>query len=233
MIQKLKKLEGFKPSASPEPPTMKITPSEVYELILRLDDEINLIYKDSLSQSALKSFREVLDKNIPFDKTPSDAYNNLWKISYELDAILNQDYTPNETFVLAKNIENDIEDIAKHFLSKKIKLKEKEIKSKRPSDVFAESVKLLDKLQYIKDRGNLKSVKTAIPKDKFITPTSVYNALRIISATISEIHVYYNINSHIDSPVHALNKTPSDVYSVLELANRTLDIVLKDSSYED
>ena len=232
-IQKLKKLEGFYPSASPSSPTTKITPSEVYELILRLDDEINLIYSNNASHFTLKSYREVLNKQIPLDKTPSDAYNNLWKISYELDAILNQDYTPNETFVLAKKIEQDIKIIAKHFLQKEIKLQIKELKSKRPSDVFVQSVKLLDKLQQVKDRGNLKSVKTAIPKDKIITPTSVYNALRIISATISEIRVYYNIENHGKTPVHALNKTPSDVYSVVELANRTLDLFLEDSSYED
>ena len=232
-IQKLKKLEGFKPSESPSSPTTEITPSEVYELILRLDDEINLIYSDSLTHWGLKSYREVIDKKIPFDKTPSDAYNNLWKISYELDAILNQDYTPNETFVLAKKIENDIKVIVQHFLARGITLKQKEIKSKRPSDVFRESVKLLDKLQIIKNRGNLKSVKTAIPKDKIITPTSVYNALRIISATISEIHVYYNIGNQVNSPIKAVDKTPSDVYSVVELANRTLDTLLMDSSYED
>ena len=232
-IQKLKELEGFFPSATPLSPTTNITPSEVYELILRLDDEINLIYSRHDSHLMLKSYREVLDKKIPLDKTPSDAYNNLWKISYELDAILNQDYTPNETFVLAKKIENDIQILTEYFLGKKIKLKPKELKSKRPSDVFVASVELLDKLQQIKDRGNLKSVKTAIPKDKVITPTSVYNALRIISATISEIRVFYSIETHEVAPIHALNKTPSDVYSVVDLVNRTLDIFLMDSSYEN
>ena len=232
-IQKLKKLEGFKASEFPSPPTTKITPSEVYELILRLDDEINLIYNNSFSRWNLKSYREVFDKNIPLDKTPSDAYNNLWKISYELDGILNQEYTPNETYILAKKIESNIKLIVKHFLIVDVDLKKKEIKSKRPSDVFMEAEHLLDRLQIVKNRANMKSVKTAIPKDKYITPTSVYNALRIISATLSEIHVYYGINHYDTTYVNATNKTPADVYSVVELANRTLDLLLKDSSYED
>jgi len=228
-LAKLKELEGFKPSQSPGPPTTKITPSEVYELILRLDDELNLVYKGE----NLKSYRETFNKKQYIDKTPSDAYDNLWKISYELDSMLNQDYTPNETYLLAKKIEDDISAITHYFLKKNVKLKLRKTGSKKPSDVFNESLKLLDKLQIIKDRGNLKSVKTAIPKDEVITPTSVYNALRIISATISEIHVYYGITVKNYTSVKAENKSPSDVYSVVELSNRTINRVLKDSSYEN
>jgi len=228
-LAKLKELEGFKPSESPGPPTTKITPSEVYELILRLDDELNLIYKDY----KLKAYREVLDKKQYSDKTPSDVYDNLWKVSYELDSILNQDYTPNETYILAKKIEKDIGAISKHFLKKDFKLKIKKFGSKTPEDVFNQSLKLLDKLQVVKDRGNLKSVKTAIPKDDIVTPTSVYNALRIISATISEIHVYYGITSPTSGITQVDNKTPSDVFSVVELANRVMKTVLEDSSYEN
>ena len=228
-IAKLKELEGFKPSQFPESPTTKITPSEVYELILRLDDEITLLYGHEDSGS----YREIFNNQQYTDKTPSDVYDNLWKISYELDSMLNQDYTPNETYLLAKKIENDVSAISNYFLKKKIHLKLKKNGSKKPADVFNEALKLLDKLQVVKDRGNLKSVKTAIPKDKIITPTSVYNALRIISATISEIHVYYGISPHNHNNIVAENKTPADVYSVVDLANRTMKKVLIDSSYEN
>jgi hypothetical protein len=105
--------------------------------------------------------------------------------------------------------------------------------SKKPSDVFALSLKLLDTLQTIKDRGNLKSVKTTIPEDKVITPTTVYNALRIISATISEINIFYEIKYTIKRQIDVSNKTPSDVYSVVEHSIRVVQSTLKDSSYEN
>ena len=232
-VAKLKQLEGFKPSQSPDSPTIKITPSEVYELILRLDDEINLLYSKYDKEHPLQSYREILEKKQYVDKTPSDAYDNLWKISYELDSILNQDYTPNETFVLAKKIEQDLQAIGKYFLNKNITIKKTKVDSKRPSDVFEESLKLLDKLQLVKERGDLVSVKTAIPKDKVITPTSVYNALRIISATVSEIQVYYGITNNNYTNIHVSDKTPTDVYEVVQTLNDIVNQVLEDSNYEN
>jgi len=227
-IEKSKQLEGYRASQTPTAPRVKITPSEVYELIVRLEDEINMLYAQEL-----KSFNFRFAKKYYTDKTPSDAYDNLWKISYELDSILNQDYTPNETYVNAKNIELDTLNLSYAFLGKDFNIMTQEVTSKKPSDVFALSIDLLDSLQMIKDRGNLKSVKTAIPKDKILTPTSVYNALRIISATISELNIYYNVKQADRMIVDAKNKTPSDVYSVLNHANGVLLNILKDSSYEN
>ena len=227
-MEKLKQLEGYRLSQTPTAPRLKITPSEVYELIVRLDDEVNLLYSKELKATSF-----VFSKKQYIDKTPSDAYDNLWKISYELDSILNQDYTPNETYVLAKNIELDTINLSRKLLGKDFNIVTKKVESKKPSDVFALSINVLDSLQNIKDRGNLKSVKTAIPKDKVLTPTSVYNALRIISATISELNIYYGVNQIDGKTIDAKNKTPSDVYSVLNHANRVLLNILKDSSYED
>jgi hypothetical protein len=227
-VAKLKQLEGFKPSESPIAPDSKITPSEVYELILRLDNEINLLYSRELQSSEFFFVKKQYS-----DKTPSDAYDNLWKISYELDSILNLAYTPNETYLLARNIELDILNLTHFFLSKNIKIDRDRYTSKKPSDVFALSLKLLDMLQVVKDRGNLKSVKTTIPQDKVITPTSVYNALRIISATISEINIYYGMKNSVKVTMDVTNKTPSDVYSLVDHSIKVLKTILEDSSYEN
>ena len=231
-VAKLKRLEGFLPSQVPVSATTKITPSEVYELILRLDDELGLIYKEIFMDTPiLNSYRELLYKQHYTKKTPSDAYDNLWKISYELDAILNEEYTPNETYILAKKIENNLLEMEKFFVGKVVKVENKRYKSKRPSDVFFKSLKILKKLEFIKQRGNFKSAKVTIPKDEIITPTSVYNALRIISATISEIEVYYSIpksrkNWNIDS-----DKTPTDVYEVVQNAELILTNIIEENRY--
>jgi len=229
-VAKLKELEGFKPSEVPSSPNTKITPSEVYELILRLDDEINLLYKGSLH---LASYRNTMNKREYNDKTPSDVYNNLWKLSYELDAILNQEYTPNETYVLALKIRNDLLAMEDFFTTIPSIPKEKKYHSKRPFDVFTQSDNLMDILQNIKNRGNLKSVKIALPRDEVITPTSVYNALRIISGTISEVRVHYGIESSKDFTYQPKDKTPSDVYSIVENATQVANEILKDDNYED
>ena len=228
-VAKIRELEGFKPSQTPSAPNTKITPSEVYELILRLDDEINLLYPNY----NLTAYRDYLNKKEYNDKTPSDVYDNLWKLSYELDAILNQEYTPNETFVLAKKIENDLQEISKFFTGKKITVESHTYKNRRPSDVFVMSQNLMDSLQEIKRRGNISSAKIALPQDKSITPTTVYNALRIISGTISEIRIYYGIEERDIDLKKVDNKTPSDVYEVTERANNITKKILEDRSYEN
>jgi len=228
-IAKLREIEGFKPSQIPSAPNTKITPSEVYELILRLDDEINLLYPNY----NLTAYRDYLDKKEYNDKTPSDVYNNLWKLSYELDAILNQEYTPNETYVLAQKIENDLQEIAKFFTKKEIRVETVQHKNKRPSDVFLMSINLMNTLQEIKKRGNITSAKIALPQDNSITPTTVYNALRIISGTISEIRIYYGIEEKNIKLQQVDNKTPSDVYGVTERATKIAKQILQDRSYEN
>ena len=232
-VEKLKELEGFRPSQIPPSPDTKITPSEVYELILRLDDEIDLLYNKENPDYKLISYRDYMDKKEYSDKTPSDVYNNLWKISYELDTILNQDYTPNETFILAKSIKNDIKKLACFFTESALNINIKSYTSKRPADVFEKSVFVMDQLQEIKDRGNLKSVKVSLPKDRIITPTTVYNALRIISGTISEIRVYYGVKRSTTTVELVSDKTPSDVYQIVEESSSLLKKILQDSSYEN
>ena len=231
-IAKLKKLEGFKGSEVAESATKRITPSEVYELILRLDDELSLVYKGSLSSNpVLNSYRELHSKKHYKKKTPSDVYDNLWRISYELDAILNEEYTPNETYILARKIENDILKMQQYFLENPKKIEKKNFKAKRPSEVFTKSLEILKELEFIKERGNFKSAQITIPQDEVITPTSVYNALRIISATISEIDVYYEIaRSPVVVQVKA-DKTPTDVYRVVEYAQRLVAQIIAEDSY--
>ncbi|WP_151900846.1 hypothetical protein [Sulfurimonas hydrogeniphila] len=230
---KLKSLEGFYPSQIPDAPNTKITPSEVYELILRLDDEINLVYNTKKYNYNFISYRNYLEKKIYQDKTPSDVYNLLWKISYELDTILNQEYTPNETYILAVKLYKNIQTVSYHLTQKQILVPLLKYESKAPSDVFMQSLQLMQTLTKIKKRGNLNSATLTIPRDKIITPNSVYNALRLISGTVSELRVYYNIQEHTTalSQKTPKNKTPSDVFSVLEATNKLAQQILKDSTY--
>ncbi|SFV62958.1 hypothetical protein MNB_SM-5-783 [hydrothermal vent metagenome] len=231
-VAKLKIMNGFLPSQIPDSPNRKITPSEVYEIILRLDDEINLLYNSKKYNYNLVAYRNFLDKKIYQDKTPSDVYHNLWQLSYELDTILNKEYTPNETYILASKIKKDISYLATYLTKREINILQKSHETKSPRDVFKQSLLLMKRLDAIKRRGNLQSPSITIPKDKIITPNSVYNALRIIGGTISELHIYYDIE-HNNNNNNNNNKTPSDVYSVVESTNEIAKEILEDSSYEN
>ncbi|ADN08688.1 hypothetical protein [Sulfurimonas autotrophica] len=231
-VSRLKALEGFYPSQIPDAPNTKITPSEVYELILRLDDEINLIYNAKKYNYNFISYRNYLDKKIYQDKTPSDVYNKLWKISYELDTILNQQYTPNETYTLALKLYKNVQIISDNFLHKHINIAMLPHEARSPHDVFLQSLQLMKILTKIKKRGNVDSATIAIPRDKIITPNSVYNALRLISGTVSELHIYYGMEYKGNKSNKIFQgKTPSDIYSVIEATNTLTKQILKDGSY--
>ena len=236
-VERLKILNGFHPSQIPDSPNTKITPSEVYELIIRLDEEINLLYNSKKYGYHLTAYRDSLDKKEYQDKTPSDVYHNLWQLSYELDTILNQQYTPNETFVLASKLYKDISLLANILIKKDVNIRFKKYKTKSPRDVFYKSLELMRTLEKIKQRGDIQSVSISIPQSKEITPNVVYNALRIIDGTLSELHVHYDIehnnNNNNNNNNKISNKTPSDVYSVIEATNTIADAILKDSSYEN
>ena len=239
-VEKLKILNGFYPSQIPDSPNTKITPSEVYEIILRLDDELNLLYNSEKYDYHLVPYREYTDKKAYQDKTPSDVYHNLWQLSYELDTILNQQYTPNETYALASRLKKEVQALATRLLPKPVHVQPKIYETKSPRDVFFQSLKLMQQLEQIKQRGNINSVTISIPKSKEITPNSVYNGLRIITGTVSEIHVHYNIdaegsgyNNNNNNNNKITNKTPSDVYSIVEMTNNIAKAILEDKNYEN
>ncbi len=235
---RLKVQMGFFMSEVPNEPLREITPNEVYEMAIRLDGIVTiLLHKAGYTQAQEYIYK--LDKHIPPNKTPSDVYHNMWKISNTLDVLLASEYTPNETFALSNRIHAKI--IA---LLDKMKIRKKDIKeiesgsysisSKSPADVFALTLELYQRIKDTQNRLNMTKSNIVIPKEKIITPNTVYNALRIINASINEILIYKNIDEEqIRYPRQNIKgKTPTDVYiNVLKL-QKLLGLLYKESAYE-
>jgi hypothetical protein len=233
-VIKFKSKEGFYKSNIPDQPFRKITPSEVYEQVERLNSIITLILKKNYN-SNVKEYKYIFNKKKYSNKTPSDVYNNLWLISKILDQLVGTSYTPNETYVLARNIEKNIDAINKYFKLKNTKIETIIVKNnKSPKEVFDESLKLYETFKKINTRANIKGENIIIPKEKNTTPTTVYNALRIIIASLNEFMITYNIisNENVKYTNNTINdKTPTDVYKVIKRANIKLNRLLKDENY--
>ena len=229
---KFKKLEGFYKSDVPAQPFKKVTPDEVYELVTRLDSIVTLILQKNYDKE-IREYKYIVSKNIVTDKTPSDVYNNLWKISNILDRLRGSVYTPNETYILAQEIVGSIDSILSYFAIKNPKIKAYSVDVKRPRDVLNESLQLYNTLQKVRLRANIKTQKIEIPKEKVITPNSVYNALRIIIASINSFKISYAIAQQSAKHVkeHTANKTPSDVFKLIHNANSKLQRLFEDDKY--
>jgi len=227
---KFKTSEGFFKSDIPTQPFKNVTPSEVYELVDRLDSITSLIIYKNYNQQ-VKQYKYQFSKNQYSNKTPSDVYNNLWKISRKLDRLLGTEYTPNETYMLATEINIKVNAIINHFkLTANVAIPDRSTKS--PRDVFMASIALYDVLKKARVRANIKSKIIIIPVEDKITPNSVYNALRIITASINSFNIHYGIviPDKICSNT-VTGKTPTDVYKLITQASNKLNGLFTDENY--
>ncbi|MBL0708160.1 MAG: hypothetical protein JJW00_03840 [Sulfurimonas sp.] len=228
---RFKEMEGFYKSNIPSQPFREVTPDEVYELVNRIDVTLTLILRKNYDKS-IKEYKYLLSKKITANKTPSDVYNNLWKISDNIDRLSGSTYTPNETYILAQKIDRNIDDILNYFQVKNDKISLNEASVKSPRDVFNESIKLYETLKKTRRRANIQTQNITIPQEKNITPNSVYNALRIIIASINSFKISYSIaqNKVIDQE-SVTGKTPTDVYKLVKLSNIKLNKLFEDDKY--
>ncbi|NPA88549.1 hypothetical protein [Caminibacter pacificus] len=235
---RLKTQMGFYPSQVPEAPLRKITPNEVYEMVIRLDGIITILL-NSMGYKT-EEYIYMTDKKIPRGKTPSDVYFNLWKISNTIDVLLASEYTPNETFLLSKKMKNKILVLLKHMHIKKSAIQHTLQRSetyinKTPKDVFLLTEKLFSLIKKTQKRFNIEISNIVIPQEKIITPNTVYNALRITNASINELLIKKNVNEEEIPKIYEIpkNKTPDDVYKNVEDMIELLKLLFNEADYEN
>ncbi len=210
-------------------PIRTITPSEVFDLTLRLDSEFALIHQQDESKMELYG-TEVNIQEFE-DKNPSDVFYNMQKISNLLDTILGSEgFTPNDVYLEARLIKQDLEAIS-HHLGNRIP---EELWSApilrphtEPKDVLAQAQKVLKLIIKAKRRAGMFRIKNiSVTPDEEITPTIVYNEIRLIKTELNEFKVFLNINTqkHRSSPYS--DKRPADTLQVLEGVTAALQHLL-------
>jgi len=231
-INKLRVKDKLYKVAIPLSPTKEKSTDAVNELLLMIDDELSII----MERNGIKNVQRwsyIFNRKKYSGKSPSDVYHNLWKISSIIDVFRGVKYTPNETYILAKKLEQRIDNIVNYLTVNRKLVDIHQSSTKRASDVFFLSLKLYDILVKVEKRANISIGSVEIPKEKSITPDSVYNALRVINATLIELNIHFGIDSSVDEVVIDKRKTPSDVYDVVYRSYEMLKTLLEDSSYEN
>lgn len=231
---RLKIQMGFFPSQIPTAPFRAITPSEVYELILRLDGIVTILLRAS-GETGVEEYIYQHSHTVYTDKTPSDVYYNLWKISKMLDLLSGSEYTPNETYALAMKIDEKSKMLLKYFnLNCPPNTVEKKFRGKRPKDVYHLTRILNAAIAKIQKRANMSVTAIKLPDEDVITPNTVYNALRIINASVNEILIHLNIDAEDieQKRFQAKGKTPSDVYQVVQKTIDQIELMFLEECYE-
>jgi len=227
---KLRTQEGFFKSKVPTKPFRKITKSEVYELIQRLDSSITLIVQKNYNENQ-KLYHHIINRKKYTNKSSSDVYYNLSIISNTIDELSGTQYSPNETYLLAIKIEKKI-DVILDFFDIKNKYLPKEFYNKNPNDVFNITYNLFNTLKRVNLRANIHTENVIMPREKNITPNTNYNKLRLVTASIDEFSINFGIDTElITTHLKTSDKTSTDVYEVVYRANEKLNGILINENY--
>ncbi len=228
-VSRLRRQVGFGELVVPEFPLRRVTPTEVYDMAIRLDAEIGIIY-DAVGMSSVL-FYETVGQPEFTGKTSSDVFEKMWEISFLLDTIIGSEgYTPSDVYVQALQVVSEIELIAKRVKKGIQKIEPPLSKGKRPSDVIvmARNVRKLLKMAK-KHAGMFEPAAIQEPTSIVsgrISPDDVFNEVGLIFAEIVELKIHLGIAETTKLPIKAEGKTPSDVYQQLESAQAMLEGIL-------
>ena len=236
---RLKVNYGDKKSIPPREPLRSITPSEVYELALHLDGILTIMLREEGYKEA-EFYLYMLNPPSFTDKTPSDAYYQFWLISNQLDILLGQEYTAKEILHAAKIVHYKVNLLLKNLAFKDL------VQIKAPlathnanlKQIFNLALNISNQIEQIKKRLNLHTPVIRIPKDRKITPSHVYNTLRILSASINELLIERKINVNYRFEALKINLTSrkiftyEDVYQELANIEIALGELFDDARYQ-
>jgi len=232
-INKIRVLNGLHYIATPQYPIKTKDENYIYNMLLMIDDDISIIMKKNGVKN-IKKWSFLLDKKSYSNKNYSDIYYNLWKITSVIDTLIGKEYTSNEIYILAKELEDRVLAIYNHLAVKKINLKYKKNQNIQFEDIFNISLNIYKNITKILERANISGGTVIIPKATNITSDTVYNSLRVINASLIDLNIHFGIEVQSkDVNIKNIDKTPFDVYDImLNLLNITTSL-LEDSSYEN
>ena len=216
---------GLGAMALPAHPLRPITPTEVYELVLRLDAELGILYAQ-IDMEYIPA--DLISIEIANDKTPSNVFRNMWAISYMIDSILGAEgYTPSDVYNQARRVVSELNIIRKYLDNSHDIVMPPIVQGKRPEDVLSLAEQLMAIVKKIKFRaGILEHVLPIPPEPDNATPDDVYNQTGIILSELVNIKMQLGIKQRADQFPKVKNKTPSHVFQQLKLAEAImLDIV--------
>lgn len=221
-VSQVREQEGLGALALPQGHLRQITLTEVYDLLIRLDAELELIY----ARIGMPAVLAELDHGRVYsDKTESDVFQQMWTISYLLDALLGSEgYTPTDVFKQAQHVVEDLKIIARAMGRPIANLDPAPlIHGTQHEDVLKQSQIMMGMLKKLKVRiGLLGQAQPLSPTPDRVTPDDVYNGIELIISELEGIKIYLGITEIAPASRDSGDKTPSQVLQQLQLATRLL-----------
>lgn len=181
-------------------PLHKLTLTEVFNETLRIDEEMNIIYAQADMDSQI--WITAMDVKEYDDKTPSDVFFNMQRLSFLLDTILGTDaFTPQKLYREVKLIKEEILILAGHIdeqIPVAADIQQKIKSSVFLRDVFKEVKNLLNLVLEVERRAGMFHVYDfTIPPANVLTRTDVFNLIRVVASELTELKVFLGINQTV------------------------------------
>ncbi len=218
-INLVRKRQNMGEIAVPRYPLREITPSEVFNQALRVDEELNLIYEHSGVRTQLwLASQKVKEYD---DKTPSDVFLNMQKISLLLDTLLDADvFTPDYIYRSASMVKNEIMILA-DFVNEPMDTsiwQQLEPKRNVTPEKLLPAVKKMHQLvmQMEKRAGMFRVRDISIPPAGSITAADVYNLVRVVVSELTKLKVFLGINTMAQHPGKISGKSMAEVLRLVQ-----------------
>ncbi|PKG86236.1 hypothetical protein CXF85_00540 [Colwellia sp. 75C3] len=228
MIVLLRENQGLGLSAAQNYPEKEITPQEVFDLSLRVDEYLNMVFTESGMVTGTWIIKDEIEYF--FDKKPSDAYINMWKIASTLKAILsNQGFDENHLFQKVDYLVNKIDKLNSHFAAASAVDKKQAVKKIVPVNKQYKNTKtignkdVLQKAFYLKkliaqintQQGLSTNASVSLPKVSNVKIADIYSVFWQLDLGISEMGLFWGIDTQAVKSVKVNNKQLIDVYRKL------------------
>lgn len=231
-VSRLRKPLSMGPISKPDFPLRKITPTEVYELVIRLDAELILIFEQMvLDIKTTEQFSGSGTGQIAI--TPSDVHLNLWKISSLLETLLGEDgYAVEHVYREIAHVHAEIVSLAQTIapnlnLSPQSQARSKSLEQGQ-SGSYLQLVlnKLKNNLKLVGKVQQGVGISVQVPKmirqqDKTSWP-DLYNIAGILRAEVNDLKVHFGLTRRAVSSVMPAQVTPDDLYQLLGQSERLL-----------
>lgn len=211
---------------------IKYTPTDVYYLTQLVINNLEGIYEDE---------GQIIDfsMNNPSGKTPTDVYQELFKLYYQLNRLNGKKkVSPNEVYSHFVRAKEDLQ-YTLLLLSKKYNDSEEQKKrllitaiygmhpngtvisaqqmGKKPGDVVEMSFKVRNKLNTLRKHHQLTEITIPSLGDyEQIKPIDAFLQTQFIIAELNLLKIPLDISSTTNSFKAVMGKTPSDVYQIIK-----------------
>lgn len=214
-VARLRLQVGLGDTVVPAYPLRSITPNEVYELAIRLRDELALVY--DTSGIAPATLGAPIADAAAHEVTPSDVYRQMWNISYRLDTILGPTgYSLQDLYLQTRLINDELLLLVQHLDRQQSLSPPPLLPGITAEQVLAAAEQLLELTERAQLRAGL--VGGQIPRPAIsdrITTGDLFNTVGVIRTELATLKLQLGVVQSTKRRVLSGKASLADVYQQL------------------